>query len=284
MRHRTDGLDRHKSMNVRYAYVVAICGLIISCLAIFGCAPESNGPRNFSSADISEMEGELSDKAMEEGVLEADAEAEDSKIIDPQIAEEPDVKGDATLPQIDIIEDYRPSFVHGEKGASHQKYIVIHDTEGGGSPQSVVDYWDGNGNLIAAHFVIGKDGTIVQCVALDKIAHHAGYGDTGHNEVYGIIEDGRDDMLGSTPIGSWASDYGMNAWSIGIELVHNGATDSDYPEEQLAALDGLIAYIDEYYGFQSAIIDHKSWRTGNSDTSPEFDRYMENYQAKRTHT
>lgn len=37
---------------------------------------------------------------------------------------------------------------------------------------------------------------------MDQIAHHAGFGDTGHNNSYGIVEDGRDDMVGTEPIGS----------------------------------------------------------------------------------
>ncbi|MDR2587123.1 MAG: N-acetylmuramoyl-L-alanine amidase [Coriobacteriales bacterium] len=188
-----------------------------------------------------------------------------------------------SLPEIDLIEDYRESFVHGDKGAAYQKYIVLHDTEGNSDPASVIDWWDSNGNLVAAHFVIGKDGTIYQCVPLDKIAHHAGYGDAGHNTAYGITEDGRDDMAGSVAVGSWAPDYGMNAWSIGIEMVHVGGS-GPYPEEQLNALDALIAYIDAYYGFESTIIDHKAWRSGNSDTSPEFSEYLYNYQDHRRHT
>ena len=74
----------------------------------------------------------------------------------------------------------------------------------------------------------------------------------------------------------------MNSYSIGIEMVHVGGS-GDYPEAQLEALDGLIAYIDTYYGFESEIIDHKAWRTGNSDTSPEFAEYLANYQDHRTH-
>ena len=185
--------------------------------------------------------------------------------------------------RLDLVEDLRPSLYHGPKPAAYQRYIVMHDTEGGGEPESVVDYWDSNGNLVGAHFVVGKDGHIVQCIPLDTITHHAGYGDTGHNEKYGITEDGRDDMAGTTPIGSWASDYGMNAWSVGIEMIHNGATDSDYPEAQLAAVDGLIAYIDAYFGNKSEIIDHNDWRTGNSDCSPEFQQYLVNYQDHRSH-
>ena len=186
------------------------------------------------------------------------------------------------LKELDLVEDYHAEFDHGPKDAEHQRYIVLHDTEGDSGPESVVSWWAGNGNLVAAHFVVGKDGHIVQCVPLDRIAHHAGYGDTGHNELYGITEDGRDDMLGSVPIGPSYADYGMNAWSVGIELVHVGGS-GDYPPEQLEALDALIAYIDAYYGFESEIIDHKSWRSGNSDTSAEFTGYYANYQDHRTH-
>ena len=183
---------------------------------------------------------------------------------------------------LNLVEDYRPSLSHGDKGAAFQKYIVLHDTEGESDPANVVDYWDGNGNLVAAQFVVGKDGSIVQCVPLDEIAHHAGFGDAGHNALFGVEDESRDDKLGTVPIGDWAPDYGMNSWSVGIEMVHVGGT-GYYPEEQLAAVDALIAYIDAYYGFASQIIDHKAWRTGNSDTSPEFAGYLANYQDHRTH-
>jgi hypothetical protein len=199
---------------------------------------------------------------------------------EPETADAIEQKPSSTIP---ITEDMRAGFVHGDKPAAFQKYIVLHDTEGTGSPASVIEWWDSNGRLVAAHFVIGTDGTVYQCVPLDKIAHHAGYGNTGHNAQYGITEDGRDDMAGATWIGEWASDYGMNAHSIGIEMVHVGGSGS-YPEEQLNALDALIAYIDAYYGFESEIIDHKAWRSGNSDTSPEFSEYLYSYQAHRSHS
>ena len=185
--------------------------------------------------------------------------------------------------ELDVKEDYRESFVHGEKPAKYQKYIVLHDTEGDGEPEDIVNYWDGNEAGVAAHFVVGKDGKIVQCVPLDKIAHHAGFGDTGHNELFGVKDESRDDKVGTEEIGDWASDYGMNSYSIGIEMVHVGETDDDYPKAQLEAVDDLIAYIDAYYGRKSVIIDHKAWRTGNSDTSEEFLKYLVNYQAYRRH-
>lgn len=183
---------------------------------------------------------------------------------------------------LDIVSDIRPSFAHGEKPAEFQRYIVLHDTEGSGTPESVVRWWDESGNLVAAHFVVGRDGHVVQCVELDSIAHHAGYGDNGHNELYGVTDETRDDKLGTGPGYRWAGDYGMNSYSVGIELVHVGGA-QDYPPAQLEALDSLIALIDAHYGFESQIIDHKAWRSGNSDTSQEFAVYLQQYQTTRTH-
>lgn len=129
---------------------------------------------------------------------------------------------------------------------------------------------------------MNKDGSIVQCVDMDVIAHHAGFGDTGNNARYGVSDESRDDKVGTKAIGNGFADYGMNSFSIGIEMVHVGGS-GDYPAAQLEALDALIAYIDAYYGNESQIIDHKAWRSGNSDTSPEFATYLENYQNRRKH-
>ena len=184
------------------------------------------------------------------------------------------VGADGIWAPVNIIQDIRWQLSHGSKPAQYQKYIVLHDTEGGGSPQNVIEGWASNGQRVAAHFVVGKDGTVVQCVPMDNIAHHAGYGNRGYNAQFGVPEDGRDDKRGTS-----SYDYGMNGYSIGIELVHEGWSGERYPEAQLDALDRLIAYIDSYYGFQSTIIDHKMWAYGNS----EFAGYLANYRSKRAH-
>ncbi|MDO4181988.1 MAG: peptidoglycan recognition family protein [Coriobacteriia bacterium] len=184
---------------------------------------------------------------------------------------------------LNVTEIYYDDFIHGDKPAAYQKWIVLHDTEGEGDGESVVSYWESSGNHVAAHFVVNKDGSVVQCVPLDCIAHHAGFGNTGHNQEFGVEDESRDDMVGTVPIGDWAADYGMNSYSVGIEMVHVGASGADYPQAQLEALDLLIAYIDAYYGFECPITDHKAWRTGNSDTSAAFAGYLENYQTSRNH-
>lgn len=249
--------------------MMLLSGVLLTALS--GCA----------KADTSEDSQEFVVAMVEASaapVLEAANEA--ATYVSPE-AQAKRASADA-LQKLDLTKDLRGSFDHGEKDAEFQKYIVLHDTEGEGSASGVVDWWDSNGQGVAAHFVINKDGSIVQCVDLDRITHHAGFGDTGHNEKYGTTDESRDDKVGTQPIGSWASDYGMNSYSIGIEMVHVGGS-GDYPAAQLEALDNLIAYIDVYYGIESQIIDHKAWRSGNSDTSKEFASYLANYQDHRTH-
>lgn len=250
--------------------VLAVLLLAVSTLMLSGCAGQSDSP-DAERAGIEEPL-EVNDKGVNEEEKSEEAATEKPAGPDP----------DALRAELSITEDYRDSFIHGEKGAEFQKYIVLHDTEGEGSAAGVVDYWDSNGSGVAAHFIINKDGSIVQCVPLDAITHHAGFGDTGHNERYGVTDESRDDKVGTTSIGSDFADYGMNSYSVGIEMVHVGGS-GDYPEAQLEALDGLIAYIDAYYGFESTIIDHKAWRSGNSDTSAEFAEYFENYKDHRTY-
>ncbi len=266
---------------VRNASGAVICAMaaILSLGLFCGCAA-STGEEIDSESTFEQApeDNELSQEEIEAEEEARRAEAEAAAKI--QAEEERKAAIDAALAKLNLTQDFRSSFVHGEKPAEFQKYIVLHDTEGNSNASSVINWWDSNGAGVAAHFVVNKDGSIVQAVPLDKITHHAGYGDTGHNAEFGVVEDGRDDMVGTVPIGSWASDYGMNGSSIGIEIVHVGGSGS-YPEAQLEALDNLIAYIDAYYGFESPITDHKAWRTGNSDTSPEFAGYLANYQSTR---
>lgn len=287
-------MDRLTARPLRGRLTKALCsGLALAISVVLaGCSAPSATPEE-SAGSLEQSQAPIDDVMVEEaeGSLSEESPDAASSRLSSEAPRELDSASDETNSTSDaelirdglgIIEDYRPEFSHGEKGAAYQRYIVLHDTESDAAPATIVDYWDGADNGVAAHFVVGTDGTIVQCVPLDEIAHHAGYGDAGHNASFGVEDESRDDMLGSVPIGDWAPDYGMNSYSIGIEMVHVGGS-GDYPPEQLAALDKLIAYIDAYYGFESQITDHKAWRSGNSDTSPEFAGYFANYQAYRVH-
>ena len=184
---------------------------------------------------------------------------------------------------------YQP-FIHGTKKAGQQKYIVLHDTEGYAGPEDIVSGWKyDNGGTVAAHFVVGRDGRVVQTAMMKRILHHAGwggYGDYGNFDAkFGVGKNNGkgtgDDMKGTVPWAGYTS-YGMNSYSIGIEMCHVGG--QDYPAAQLRAVDRLIAYIDKSYGgYGGKIIDHKTWRPGNSDTDVNFSKYLKSYQKYRRH-
>lgn len=276
--------NRITDMRQKFGFLIVVGVALVSLATLSGCAAQQAEQAETEQAPQFQTTVEVNDVlAEEESTASSEAEpvassSEESSSTDA----EKRADAEALRAQLGIVEDYRAEFSHGSKGADYQRYIMLHDTESDADPLTIVDYWDGADNGVAAHFVVGKDGTIVQCVPLDEIAHHAGYGDAGHNDRYGLVEDGRDDMVGTVPIGSWAPDYGMNAYSVGIEMVHVGG-EGTYPDAQLEAVDALIAYIDAYYGFESEIVDHKAWRTGNSDTSAEFADYLANYQSSRVH-
>ncbi len=261
---------------IKYFFIILLC--VVVTFSFSGCVNvninATNSPQEF-------------DNGVQDSQLTEEEQQNIGKDLENQQKETEEALNHTDLEtlktRLGIKEDYREAFVHGEKPARCQKYIMLHDTEGENDAASVISGWDNNGNFVAAHFVVNKDGSIWQCVPLDKIAHHAGFGDTGHNVQFGVEDESRDDKQGTVSIGSAFADYGMNSYSVGIELVHVGGT-GDYPEEQLVALDSLISYIDAYYGFESEITDHKAWRSGNSDTSTEFANYLANYKSIRKHT
>ena len=254
--------------------IVGMAAVAACAFSLTGCAAPQQQEPDHSQLQVNDA-----------GVTSSDSESSDNQGNDSasDSTETPAPTADELRVKLNISEDYRADFNHGEKGAAYQKYIVLHDTEVNASASSIVSSWEGSGNKVASQFIVNKDGSIVQCVPMDAIAHHAGYGDTGHNAQYGVPEDSRDDRAGTTKAPSKSiTDYGMNSYSIGIEMVHVSGQ-GGYPEVQLEAVDGLIAYIDAYYGNESAIIDHKMWRSGNSDTSSEFATYLANYRDHRTH-
>jgi N-acetylmuramoyl-L-alanine amidase len=246
----------------RPAAFIALAAAAATALACAGCAPSSTKPTTAQAVSTQIVT--------------------DSPAADAAATTETAASAEELRAALDITELYYDDLAHGEKTAEDQKYIVLHDTEGAAGPADTIEWWEQNGSYVAAQFIVGTDGSIYQCVPVDQIAHHAGYGDTGNNVAFGVEDESRDDKRGTSSIGSDYADYGMNSYSIGIEMVHVGG-EGDYPEAQLEALDGLIAYIDAYYGFESTIIDHKTWRSTNSDTSAEFAAYLANYQTTRTH-
>jgi len=82
---------------------------------------------------------------------------------------------------------------------------------------------------VSAHYLIGKDGKVVQLVKESKKAWHAGKSD-------------------------WKGDPDCNNFSIGIELVNKNDGLDEYPDIQIITLAKLVANIQ---GFFKAITDDR---------------------------
>jgi len=65
-----------------------------------------------------------------------------------------------------------PNFNWGRKG-NKVSTIVIHITDGQEKLDRAVEHLQKKENQVSAHFIIGRDGTIVQLVKIENIAWHA---------------------------------------------------------------------------------------------------------------
>jgi len=92
--------------------------------------------------------------------------------------------------------------------------VVIHYT---GSLQlsSTVDWFTRPESKVSAHYVIGREGEVVQMVQEDRVAWHAGVSQMPDTK-----------------------ERNVNAFSIGVELV--GTADSGFPAMQFLALVNLV--------------------------------------------
>jgi len=83
-----------------------------------------------------------------------------------------------------------------------RRFLVIHFTAGATGMSSIA-WWRKLSNGVCAHFVIERDGTIIQCRPCNRAAGHAG------------ASKWRDPKTGITY-------HGVNSCSIGIELANGG--------------------------------------------------------------
>lgn len=150
--------------------------------------------------------------------------------------------------------------------------VVMHFTAGGGGAGSAA--WLANPQSAAsAHFVVDRDGTIIQCVSLDDRAWHAGKS-------------------------AWKGLSGLNSYSVGIELANwgplldGGKTAGGksvpfvmarhkndgvlraweiYPAAQIAAAEALARAIAAYFPI-TEIVGHDDIAPGRKlDPGPAFD-------------
>lgn len=107
---------------------------------------------------------------------------------------------------------------HGDRNGTRVDTIVIHHT-GDDMPHAAVKWFRNRHSRVSAHYVIERDGQVVQMVEEDRAAWHAG--------------------LGKLP---WETChyYNVNLRSIGIELVNLGDGKQPFTDEQYRALAQLL--------------------------------------------
>lgn len=101
-----------------------------------------------------------------------------------------------------------------------RRYLIIHATCGASGESSIQSWKDGGGG-VCAHFVIERDGTLIQCRPCNRTSGHAGKS---------LWHDHRD----------------LNSCSIGIELANAGSDD------------GALSWARKQPGFFSVKARHKN--------------------------
>lgn len=118
-------------------------------------------------------------------------------------------------------------------GIRKPNYVMIHHTAQTSLEQTVRTFHNQKVG-VSSHYVIARDGKIVQMVNDYFRAHHAG-------------------------AGKWGNDTDLNSSSIGIELDNNGTTDP-WPEVQVQALVQLLSYLKKTYNIpQANFIGHMDY-------------------------
>jgi N-acetylmuramoyl-L-alanine amidase len=105
-----------------------------------------------------------------------------------------------------------PNYRTGRANKVRISAIVIHYTTSL-TIEATVEWFKNRQSQVSAHYVVGRDGRVVQMVDEKDTAWHS-----GHSELQGVKN--------------------VNAFSIGIELVGTG--DSGFTDRQLASLYSLL--------------------------------------------
>lgn len=134
-----------------------------------------------------------------------------------------------------MSEEYAPAewigtnhFWAGRSGYT-PRWIIVHGTAGGVSAEDVASFFQGNDPPTSTHYVIGRDGEVVQCVSEDDTA----WGN-------GIVTEGHDPW--------WSPNLNPNFLTFSIEHVKPSPDNSDaLTPAQKAASFALIAHLCQTY-------------------------------------
>jgi N-acetylmuramoyl-L-alanine amidase len=128
--------------------------------------------------------------------------------------------------------------------------IVLHHTGDGGTAQDTGRYFQDRSSQVSSHYIIGKDGTIVQPVQADTRAWLAG-------------------------ASTYKGESDVNDFSLGIEITNKGDDRDPYTDAQYESLSSLVAWMMQTYNIpMERITGHKNVavpRGRKDDPSANFD-------------
>lgn len=123
-------------------------------------------------------------------------------------------------------------------------FVVIHHTAQDSLAQTIKTFTIPR-TQVSSHYVVSRDGKVVQMVNDYLRAHHAG-------------------------AGKWGNVIDMNSCSIGIEMDYNGTTDI-WTEVQINSLCALLATLKKNYGIPTAnFIGHADFAPGRKNDPKNF--------------
>lgn len=129
-------------------------------------------------------------------------------------------------------------------GIRKPNYVMIHHTAQDSLAQTVKTFHSAKAG-VSSHYVIGRNGKIVQMVNDLYRGHHAG-------------------------AGKWGNDTDLNSSSIGIELDNNGTTDP-WSDAQINALINLLNYLKTAYKIpQANFIGHMDYAPARKNDPSRF--------------
>ncbi len=142
-------------------------------------------------------------------------------------------------PQAQFIDSLRPeiqSFVGSVNfGSRKPNIVVLHHTAQNSLDQTIKTFTLARTG-VSAHYVVSRDGKVVQMVNDYLRSQHAG-------------------------LGKWGNDTDLNSSSIGIEIDNNGS--EAYSEAQMNSLLGLLATLKKKYNIPAANF------IGHADLAPK---------------
>lgn len=162
----------------------------------------------------------------------------------------------AQYPKAIWIPHNKWGYPQGRTGRNGQqlRYIIEHGTAGAGTAQDIAHYFATTTRPAGTHFIIGQDGTVVQCVLIENAAWGNG----------GPIEDATHK---AAPF--WPRNINANLLTVSIEHCKPHTDNSDLltAVQQEASFE-LDAWLCQHYGIPARAADAAGGITGHYSIDP----------------